>query len=157
MGRKATFQELADAIGVEKRETVRALVRDKGMPQSVEGAKAWYAANIKGESGEQSEDSGGTPYGRKLLAEAMCKEADAAKKALQLQQLRGELVEREAVDATFRKVIVAIKNRVEAIPDELATLFPPDQRSSIIADVRESIRLALMELGGLREFMGDDV
>lgn len=155
MGRKATLQELADAIGVETRGAVRAL-RAKGMPQHVEGAKAWYSEFIKG--GSDGADGGnGEPgsYERKLRAEADCKEADAKKKQLELQRIRGELVERAAVEATLRKVIVAIKNRVEAIADELATLFAPDQRASIIADVRESIRLALTELAALDDFDGD--
>lgn len=156
MGRKATLQELADAIGVSTRNAVRSL-RAKGMPQQVDAAKAWYERFIKGGSdGGESETADNTPYGRKLAAEAACKEADAKKKELQLAQLRGELVERAAVKATLRKVLTAIKNRIEAIADELATLFPPDQRASIIADVRESIRLALTELSALDDYRGDD-
>lgn len=151
MPRKATYQELADAIGVGDRKTVQKLCRERGMPQSVEAAKAWYAATIKGDDGP----SEGSNYQRKLAAEAACKEADAKKKQIELERLRGLLVERAAVAATLRKAITAIKNRVEALADELAMLFPPDQRAAITADVRESIRLALTELATLDDFVDE--
>lgn len=156
MGRKATYQELAEAVGVGDRSAVKELLQ-KGMPQQTDAAKAWYAAFIRGGSVDNpglANDS--SPYGRKLLAEAVGKEIDAEKKRLQLAQLRGELVERSAVAATLRKVVTAIKNRVELLADELAMLFPPDRRAAIITDVRESIRLALTELAALDDYIEDD-
>lgn len=89
-------------------------------------------------------------YRRKLTAEASCKEADARRKQLQLRHMSAELVDRAAVTAAARKIVVTIKSRIESIPDELAMLLPPDIRPEAVHDLRESARMILVELAAMR-------
>lgn len=153
MGRKPTNQEIADALGLAERKTVTDL-RRKGMPQSIDGAKAWYAAH-GGAPAEASgdEDEGAGAYQRKLVAEARCKEADAQRKELDYRERVGELVERDAAHRTLRQMLTRVKARLQSIPDELAATVEPGIRSQVAADHRERIRLILLELAEMgREF-----
>lgn len=88
-------------------------------------------------------------YERKLAAEARCKEADARKKELLFRQLQGVLVERAAANATMRKIIIMVKNRVENMPDQLAMILPPAVRGQAVADLREAVRLILVEMASM--------
>ncbi len=151
MGRKATLQEIADAIGLVERSSVRELIA-KGMPQSVEGAKEWHAENIRGgrPASNASEDSS---YQKKLKHEAECKRIEAARRGLEFRRMMGKLVERDVVDRWVSKAFARVRSRLESIPDELAATVEPGIRSQVAADHRERIRLILLELAEMgKEF-----
>lgn len=149
MARNATYQQIADALGLGHRERVGEY-KKKGMPvTSIDAARAWFTANVRGDDG--GEEAGGGSYQRKMAAEARVKEADAARKELELRQLRAELVSREEVLRTNEKIVAEIRARLEQLPDEIAGTLPPDIRAGIANDMRESISLALMRLSEIEE------
>lgn len=161
--RRPTQREIADALKLADPKSVREH-RANGMPtDSIDAARDWYDRNIRGGDGAATDTAkrrrdGATidpatgdmsAYQRKLRAEAACKESDAERKRLELRMQKGELVERAAVKATARKIVVAVKNRLENLPDELAMQLPPEIRPQATHDLRESVRLILVELASM--------
>jgi hypothetical protein len=69
-----------------------------------------------------------------------------ARLALKLEQESGALVERKAVWAGVTQVFHRIRSRLQAIPAEIGSSVPPDQRAQIIATWKEKIVLILSEL-----------
>lgn len=146
--RRPTHAEIAKHLGLADHKSVREH-RDRGMPiGSLIAAKDWYERNVVGSAGGDDPATGKkrSPGERKLAAEARIKEADAAKKELLVRKLRGELVSRDSVERWVSKAFAEVKSRLEALPDEVAGVLPPDQRASVANDMRESIALALMRL-----------
>ena len=85
------------------------------------------------------------------LAEVLKAEADASLKELKLQLESGELVNREEAIATMEEMFHRVRARMESIPQELGTTFPPEMRSDLIADLRHKVRLVLREMEGWGE------
>ena len=148
--RRPTYRELAQGLGLSDHKCIADYI-GRGMPRgSIAGAKEWYDRTIQGTAqggAAVAEDgSGKLPGERKLLAEAMCKEADAARKNLDLRKRRNELVERSTVKRAVKKMLAEVRARLESLPDELVASVPPDMRASIANDLRESIALILRRM-----------
>jgi len=95
----------------------------------------------------------GNPWGRiaakdedkeELEKEALRVKIDRDK--LKLEQESGALVERKAVWAGVMQVFHRIRSRLQAIPAEVGSSVPPDQRAQIIAVWKEKIVLVLSEM-----------
>ena len=69
-----------------------------------------------------------------------------ARLALKLEQESGALVERQAVWAGVMRVFHRVRCRLQAIPAEVGSSVPPDQRAQIIATWKEKIVLVLSEM-----------
>lgn len=65
---------------------------------------------------------------------------------LKLEKESGALVERKAVWSTVMQVFHRIRARFQAVPGELGSSIPPDQRAQVIATLKEKIVLILSEL-----------
>lgn len=67
-------------------------------------------------------------------------------KRLKLQREAGELVERLAAYACLEQMFHRVRTRLEAIPEEIGSSFPPETRATVIDDVKSKIRLILREM-----------
>lgn len=65
---------------------------------------------------------------------------------LKLEKEAGSVVDREAILAKFTRMGHRIRSRLQAIPAEIGSSVPPDQRASIIATWKEKIVLVLSEI-----------
>ncbi len=71
---------------------------------------------------------------------------DNEHRALKLAKARGALVERDAVAVAISQMFHRVRSRLEALPDELASSWPPEIRADSLADSREKVALALKDL-----------
>lgn len=79
-------------------------------------------------------------------AEIRCKEADAAIKEAKAEQLLGSLVDRDSVDGAISDLMNAVRNRLKAVPDEVAGVIPERFRADGADDLRERISLIVREV-----------
>lgn len=71
---------------------------------------------------------------------------DIATKTLKLQHMAGKLVDRKAEKADRMRVYHIIRNRLDAVPRELANLLPPDLQADFLIDAGNIITLIQKEL-----------
>lgn len=71
---------------------------------------------------------------------------DVATKRLKLMKLAGELVDRKVESADRKRVFNIIRNRLDAVPRELANLLPPDLRTDFLIDAQNQVALIQKEL-----------
>lgn len=65
---------------------------------------------------------------------------------LKLAKETGELVDREAAKAAFASLLHRIRQRLEQLPHELASVLPADQRADYTHDAQHKVRLVCREL-----------
>lgn len=121
------------------------------MPCSLPGAAEWYQSEIKtGTNGQASgpavDGEPDSPTIRRLKAQADHETAKAARAELELQLRRNELVERSVAEREMMLLITLVKRRVEALPDEIAGVIPPEHRPGVARSVREIVERMLIEL-----------
>lgn len=68
------------------------------------------------------------------------------KKLLELQEMQGKLVDADAARAQFEQMGNAVRQRLEALPGELASSVPPEIRPDFLADATHKVRLACLEI-----------
>ena len=71
---------------------------------------------------------------------------EVATKSLKLQQLAGALVDRKSEKADRMRVYNIIRNRLDAVPRELANLLPPEIQADFLIDAGNTIVLIQKEL-----------
>lgn len=65
---------------------------------------------------------------------------------LKLREARGELISRPGAEASFTALINSVRSRLEAMPEELASGLPGDQRADFVADAKNKVRLVCKEM-----------
>lgn len=159
-------REIAAALGLASPADVVKYKR-YGMPiTSLGAARAWYVANIGTlrsleETGDSRQESiaqapspeppapgphHDNPIGRKLLAQAEKESVHAQRLQLELDVLRGKLVDRAAVKRWIAATFANLRARLESLPDELLVHIPSQSRSGVAADLRDAVRRFLLEL-----------
>lgn len=90
------------------------------------------------------------PMTRSRIANARLAEERRRKIEMENEQRAGRLVDRDEVRREFTECVLRIKARLEAIPQELEMLFPPEVRTQVTRDVRDKIALILRELARMK-------
>lgn len=88
---------------------------------------------------------------RMEAAELRKAEADAAIKEAKAEQLVGALVDREAVVGAVRLMMAMIRNRLQAVPEEVGGVVPPEWRADITLDMQDKVALILNEMASWSE------
>lgn len=83
----------------------------------------------------------------KLRAERIIKEVKA-------RQVIGELVSRERVRSALLSLLNQIRQRLQAIPDELASGVPPELRMDFTVDLKSKVSLILTEMSQWSQSQG---
>lgn len=152
---------VARELGVDRR-TVHDWF-NSGCPRtSIDDVKAWRANNKRTEHtpldrreipGPDGTAEGGEPRKRKLTLSERRMMADTRKiiEEVEFKQFRNlekrkELVSRTQAEREIAQIVVLVKQRLLAAPDEFETRFPADIRSALKADFQEFIRQLLLEL-----------
>lgn len=142
----SSARELAIALDVSLRQCQRYLA--DGMPgyagrYDVEECRTWVDRNV------QKQDGGsGDLNDAKKRAEIRKLNAEAEAKEVKNLQLAGELVHRDDVLREVSELILRIKTRLEAVPDEIEMELPAEQRPQLKATVGTRIELILREMAG---------
>ena len=134
---------LAAELRLDRKAIIDYLAR--GMPGSRGHYDTWAcldwlrtAGNPWGRSPARDEDK------EELEKEQLRVKIDRDK--LKLEKESGALVERQAVWTGVMQVFHRIRSRLQAVPAEIGSSVPPDQRAQIIATWKEKIVLILSEL-----------
>lgn len=144
-----TQSELAGVLGVNPR-TLRDWIDNQGMrcfepgkgyhvPSAVQWAIAnrWDVGRSKG-AGDEGDAM--------AVAELRCKEADAAIKEARAEQILDSLVNRDSVDAAIADLLNAVRDRLKAVPEEVAGVIPERFRSDAVLDLRDRVGLIITEV-----------
>jgi hypothetical protein len=70
------------------------------------------------------------------------------RETLKLRTEAGELINRDSVLAAVEQIFVRVKNRVEAIPEELAAQLPANIRVEQLSAWKQKLALVLKEMEG---------
>lgn len=160
-----TVAEVARRLDVNRR-TVQDW-RNKGCPlTSIEAVIAWRGENLQTEhtpldrkggpiGGEVSHDGvavsddGDRPMSlsqKRLLADTRKIIEDTKLKKLAYRVKSGDLLVRTAAEREVASLVLRVKERLLAVPDEFENRFPIEVRASCKADLAEAMRLVLVEL-----------
>lgn len=76
--------------------------------------------------------------------------ANADKKELDLQRVRGELISRQSVELHWAGMLAALRTRLLGLPTKLAPVLPvkPQQRSGVQQTIRREVHELLEDLAG---------
>lgn len=124
--------------------------RDRGMPGSIGHFEAGAIARWLRERQADDRDRTGSKSDH---------EGENAKWAAELKKLRfakeiGQLVDRGAVTAELTRLLNTIRQRLQAIPAELASGVEPSKRADFQIDLDSKIRLILTEMAAWAETNG---
>jgi hypothetical protein len=146
--------EIARRLAVDRR-TVTDWIKTKGCPtSSLDAVIQWRATNLRAERQPVhrrpvacGDSSGGTSLrDRRLLADIEKIEAEVRLKNLRFQERTQNLVSKVAVLREVAEMVVRLKERILAAPDEFETRFPVEVRAQCKADFEEFVRQLLWEL-----------
>lgn len=70
---------------------------------------------------------------------------------LELRKMQGELIERSAAEQNRREMGNRLRQRIQAIPAEAASSFPPAMRADAVADLTQRFALVLQEIASWAE------
>jgi hypothetical protein len=92
------------------------------------------------------------PRLRKQLAEADKLEEEARKLKRQNDEAEGQLLRRDDVEQAAAELCVRIRDRLEAIVDEVAMLIPEEVRNTVIDEIGHKLHLTLKEMSQWEPF-----
>lgn len=150
---RITTALIANSLGVHAR-TVEGWV-SKGCPKTtLDEVIQWRAGNMRADrqpmdqraAAPGGEAPGHTLQEKRLLADTAKIEAEVSLKNLRLQERMQNLVSRSAVLREVSELVVRVKERILAAPDEFETRFPAEVRAQCKADFEEFVRQLLWEL-----------
>lgn len=141
-----TQRELAFVLGIDPRTlrnwTDSGCECESSAGWSIRHAIEWARQNVwatrlptTGEGGDRRE-----------AAELEKLEAQATIARTKSEQLLGMLVDREAVEAALRTLLNSIRHRLQACPDEIAGVIPPEFRADVAFDMATKVDLILTEM-----------
>jgi hypothetical protein len=146
--------EIAKRLSVDRR-TVTDWIKTKGCPTtSLDAVIQWRASNLrpKRHSIRQRPHSGGdgsdgvSLQDLRLMADTAKIEVEVQLKNLRLQERMQNLVSKTAVLREVAELVVRVKERILAAPDEFETRFPAEVRSQCKSDFDEFVRQLMREL-----------
>lgn len=92
-------------------------------------------------------DNPENPNHRLLLAKCRTEEAQAGLKELELQKLRGEVIDFEQAESEFNTAVLTTRSRILAVPSRLALpLSPALDPKQVAAKISDALHEALEEL-----------
>ena len=92
-------------------------------------------------------DNPENPNHRLLLAKCRTEEAQAGLKELELQKLRGEVIDFEQAESEFNTAVLTTRSRILAVPSRLALpLSPALDPKQVAAIIGDALHEALEEL-----------
>ena len=142
---------LAIGVGVSRRTMHDWIAR--GCPRGpVKAIEAWRAANIRTRepAAEGSAEEERVARIRKLNADSLARELKNAKE-------RKEIYLAADVETNVAELTGMIRTRLESIPDELQTEWPPECRQLVTERLSECIALILTSMSQWRLPCDDDV
>lgn len=84
-------------------------------------------------------------------------EAQATIEEIKLGELQGRFVDKNEILAEIHIGNFAVKHRLEQIPNEMASSFPPEIRGEMTQDMKHKIRLALREIASWEDGIPQEV
>lgn len=115
----------------------------------------YVAPNRRGDRRQQQEAGGGGESKADLECEKL--RIDIQRRKLWLAREAGKLVDRSAAEATLRRILTLISNRLDVLPSEAVSGVPPDLRPEIIGSLETSIRMVRREiLSELEQLKGQE-
>lgn len=81
-------------------------------------------------------------------------EIEVASKELALRKEAKSLIDRQAASAKISQVSNAIRGRLDALPQELASSLPAQFRVEFIADAKHKVRLVCQQLSAFGPYLG---
>lgn len=136
---------MAEIVGLGQRQ-----FRDKankgcptasGSGYDVAEVVAWFRAHEW-----QPQDQSDTLKDRLLVAEVLKAETDAAIKKVKLRTTLGQLVARAVYVTGVTTLFNFVRQRLQAIPEELASSLPPELRADVLVTLKGKVRLILTEM-----------
>lgn len=138
--------KLASVLRVGER-TIHAW-RNAGMPTRGRGefelgeVIEWARANVW-----TSKVNDSTEEGERLRAAELLKaEATAARAALRFRKEAGELIERAVAISLLCTQAAMVRTRLQAMPGEIASSFPPELRHDLMLELENKICLVLIDM-----------
>jgi hypothetical protein len=144
----ATKLDLAAALG----KTVQSLDRyiSLGMPlfgppYDIDGCRVWIRENVQSRS--RDDDTQGDPLTRRRLKWQTRKfREDARAKRMKNDQVAGRLLDTDEVKQWIAERFLRIKERLEAMPNELQVLAPSSIRATFREDIEKAVHRLLLEM-----------
>jgi phage terminase Nu1 subunit (DNA packaging protein) len=121
----------------------------RGCPQtSIKAVSKWRRENMRTERQPpgQRGDGPSTLTEERLKADTLKIMADVDLRELRLAEKRGDLVSHTEAKHELAKLLIRIKERLLAAPDEFQTRFPGPERLQCKADFDQFIRQLLLEI-----------
>jgi len=141
--KRLTVVQLAAAIGISDR-ALRSCF-ERGCPRdSVEAIQHWRANNIAEPKNRARADSGLTRLKKRKLRE------QARNVKIRNDQLESKMILRDAAERVLADLCTAVKNRLEAIPDQIEMEIPRALRATVKRAVAHRIHQALTEMATWR-------
>ena len=113
-------------------------VRDDGK-YDLAAIHKWWREREEAKNRPKASDSMSDLEKRKLQIEVDRRE-------IQLNNERGKFVDRDAAKSTVTEMFHRVRNRLLAIPEELASSLPGDQRAGFVHDCKHRVNLVLSEM-----------
>lgn len=143
-----TRAECANHFGIRERQVSEWQLREgfPGKPATpgyrdgyypVKRIEAWRAQHF----GPRASDT--TPLSEALLR---IKRAEAEAKELRNLERRGKLLERDDVLQSANELVLRLKSRLDALPEEFEQLIPREHRAALKAEMVEWVRQRQLEL-----------
>jgi phage terminase Nu1 subunit (DNA packaging protein) len=143
---------VADFFGVQP-STVRGDWRQAGMPGrkgqwNLKAILEWRDSRPSSQVAPRAASNGHpqSPSSRKQLAESLFAERKAERLQIEMQRLRGEVINRDDARRELAEILVIVKSRLESIPQDCMLETPKRQRPKIQRTVSRKIDLALRQL-----------
>ncbi len=80
------------------------------------------------------------------LAQTLKAESSAAIEKIKLGELEAKFIDKESALAEITGMFHRVRQRIESIPQEVGTTFPPEIRADLIADLKHKLRMVLVEM-----------
>ena len=138
-----TLQEIATLSGISY-TSIRQWGKVADFPREPDGTfsiwaiATWREKRLHAESAPQD--------GSDENLDRVERQLDIEHKRLKLRVVAGKLVSRAASKATVEQLFHAVRTRIEALPEELATAVPAEVRARVITDCRHKVQLACREM-----------
>lgn len=146
----STLREVAAFFHVPF-DSVKTGWRGAGMPGRAGAWKlsdiaAWREKNRRQSTAPDVDSKSGSLAHRKAIAEATIAEENARAKKFKNDSHEGLVVNLAEAKLEVRKMFTRVKNRLEALPDELEMGFPSETRSQNKARAANTVNLLLQEM-----------
>jgi hypothetical protein len=145
---RVPVKQLVEEFGVSRQTIYND--ESEGMPSgTIEEARAWRAvhrkARVGGPGSLDSVDDDKLKIER-LKAEVYKLREDGRGKAHKNDLNEGKVVPLDDVQSQVSELVLMIKHRLEAIPDEVAPEFGPDIRGKVVELLKEKLYLILTQM-----------